>query len=188
MHRSITILLKDTQSKSLLLLDSGEREGAFQASSLFNMLRIAEIIIVFLGVSFAGNLPDTNLTPGSSYKFVTRQDLCGYRFSSSVPNLSLATKNKVFDRYGLSVPVRSLYTIDRLIPKSLGGNNSLQNLWPMRKDSICGPQAKAILGDTLNHWICCGLITISEAQQAITHDWIGIYQKYIQKHNPPHFR
>jgi hypothetical protein len=149
------------------------------------MLRITEIIIICACVIFAGNLPDTNLTPGSSYKFVTLSDLCNQWYEKSVPNLSSNTKNRVFDRYGISIPVRASYVIDRLIPKSLGGNNSLQNLWPMRKDPIYNSQAKIVLGDTLNHLVCYGRLTIAEAQAIISRNWIEAYQEYVQKNDSP---
>jgi hypothetical protein len=80
--------------------------------------------------------PDGGMTPGT-YCTPNSVDFHEYRYQERIPycrrNVSSATKQRVYDAYG--IPSRSRgsaggYTIDHLIPLSIGGDNSEDNLWP----------------------------------------------------------
>src|SRR5690606_24877032 len=43
------------------------------------------------------------------------------------------TKAQIYEMYGVPAKERRRYTIDHFIPLSIGGNNSMENLWPEHK-------------------------------------------------------
>jgi hypothetical protein len=123
-------------------------------------------------------LPNSSLTPGSFYIFVSRADICREWYISSVPRISFATKKKVMQRYNLPIDHLSEYTIDRLIPAELGGNNSFQNLWPEKKDL---KRFKDELGNKLGYMVCNRRLALIDAQKEISINWIKAYKKYVRE-------
>jgi hypothetical protein len=57
-----------------------------------------------------------------------------YRYRERIPycrrSVSSALKARVYESYGIPEAERGNYTIDHLIPLSIGGSNSERNLWP----------------------------------------------------------
>src|SRR4029450_8073014 len=104
-------------------------------------LAAAAGLVVVNGLSTAvalptkpGPLPDSTRTPGAISEKVTQenigQTICGSGYTKTVRKVSAKTKAKVYAAYKVPKKDRSKYTIDHLIPVSLGGNNSTKNLWP----------------------------------------------------------
>jgi hypothetical protein len=60
------------------------------------------------------------------------------RYSQKIPycvrNVETDLKNHLYDLYKVPVKCRDRYTIDHIIPLSIGGDNSAQNLWPEHKN------------------------------------------------------
>lgn len=56
------------------------------------------------------------------------------RYKAKVPycrrNVDSDLKRRLYDRYEIPENCRGRYTIDHIIPLSIGGDNSPQNLWP----------------------------------------------------------
>ena len=81
-------------------------------------------------------VPDASISPGD---ICTTNDLDfqEYRYKESIPycerNVSYQTKTLIYDKYYISIEERGQYTIDHLIPLSIGGSNSELNLWPEHK-------------------------------------------------------
>lgn len=48
-------------------------------------------------------------------------------------NVTRARRTKIYDDYGIPEKCRERYTVDHLIPLSIGGSNSDLNLWPEHK-------------------------------------------------------
>lgn len=101
---------------------------------------VRKFIAVILWSSFAIAYPTTpnkNATPGQLCTEDDR-DFSEYRYEESIAycsrNVSSATKKKIYESYRIPQSERSDYTIDHLIPLSIGGNNSPRNLWPEHKD------------------------------------------------------
>jgi hypothetical protein len=63
----------------------------------------------------------------------------------------------------------------------LGGTNDIKNLWPEPYAGIeWHAKLKDALENRLHKLICDGTVTPQEAQEAISHDWISAYKKYIE--------
>ena len=104
--------------------------GLFLASVLFSTLS-------FAGIQFPTN-PDPNMTPGALCtdptikRYAEQIDYCNRAVST-------ATKNAVIKSYDqqLGFQIESMnrqdFKIDHFIPLSIGGANSVLNLWPQHK-------------------------------------------------------
>ncbi|CAB4243682.1 conserved exported protein of unknown function [Methylacidimicrobium sp. AP8] len=124
-------------------------------------------------------LPDPQLTPGDTFP-VSRSDVCTPGYAKKVRDVPWEEKREVLRRYGIPLADRRDYEIDHLIPLSLGGSNSIRNLWPQsRKTQPWNARKKDFLEDRLHKLVCSGKVDLAEAQKAIATDWIEAYRKYI---------
>jgi hypothetical protein len=136
-------------------------------------------------------LPDATLTPGKANVLATESSLCAVTFrTGSVRNVTTATKNKVFANY--KVKNHTGYCginaegceVDHLISLELGGTNDVANLWPQSYVEIPGQghwdaHKKDALENRLHAMVCTGKISLPQAQQEISTDWIKAYKKYV---------
>jgi len=64
-------------------------------------------------------------------------DYVGLRYQEKVPycerNVSTKIKSDIYALYNIPEKCRKYYTVDHIIPLSLGGDNSAENLWPEHK-------------------------------------------------------
>ncbi len=80
--------------------------------------------------------PDVELTPGKLCSYSDpdfeywRPAGNGNHYAYCERNVSWETKQYVYDLYGIPENDRRQYIIDHLIPLSVGGSNSISNLWP----------------------------------------------------------
>ncbi len=123
------------------------------------------------------HLPDKKLTPGDSLR-VSKDDLCKAEYTGPADKLTMALKRQVFDRYGVS-PNALGYNVDHLIPVSLGGSNSLKNLWPQPLSDKWHYQMKNRLEKRLRKMVCSGQLDLEKAQVEIAADWVSAYERYI---------
>lgn len=136
-------------------------------------------------------LPNKQMTPGSAYPDVTSKQLCanlgtystgdGAEYVSnpylrSVRDPGPETKIRIFATYDI-VTNRPDYQFDRLIPKSLGGNNEDANLWPLPL-GVKGASAKNSLERKLFDLVCHNELDLKVAQRAMATDWWAAYKKY----------
>lgn len=81
--------------------------------------------------------PNDKMTPGERCNDEDA-DFSEYRYAEEIPycarNVSGGTKKTVYESYGVGESERKQYTIDHLIPLSLGGSNHRVNLWPEHKE------------------------------------------------------
>jgi len=80
--------------------------------------------------------PDRNVSPGDVCT-ESSEDFQEHRYEEQIPycvrNVATETKGQVYEEYHVSVESRGDYTIDHIIPLSIGGSNKMSNLWPEHK-------------------------------------------------------
>jgi len=123
--------------------------------------------------------PDPELTPGDVFD-VTIHDVCKPGYAKKVRAVPKSLRDQAYERYGITFQRRGDYQLDHLIPLSLGGSNSVRNLWPQPRDaSPWDARAKDALEARLRKLVCTGQVDLRTAQHALATDWIGAYQQYV---------
>ena len=114
-------------------------------------------------------LPNRKLTPGK----LARSD-------AERGGVTEAMERKVFDRYGIPWTRRAEFKVDHLIPLELGGADHIQNLWPQSlKIKPYGARRKEILTQHLLTRIAAGQMTLAQAQEQISEDWIDCFIDHL---------
>lgn len=92
-------------------------------------------LIFALLVSYPA-IPNANTTPGN---LCTKSDadFAEYRYAEHIPycdrHVTTGTKRAIYEAYGIPKEDQANYTIDHLIPLSIGGSNDRKNLWTEHK-------------------------------------------------------
>jgi len=86
-------------------------------------------------------LPDPELTPGDTFD-VTAQDVCVAGYAKKVRAVPAWLKSQTYAEYGITQYKTGDYEVDHLIPLSLGGSNSIRNLWPQSSLWRCAAVAE----------------------------------------------
>ncbi len=120
-------------------------------------------------------LPDSACTPGAIVVDATKNDICRPGYSFLARNVSEATKNKVFEEYGVISRSKGEYEVDHLVSLELGGSNDISNLWPEKASPTPGFHQKDTLENELHRKVCSGVISLSVAQKEIARNWILLY-------------
>jgi hypothetical protein len=129
-------------------------------------------------------LPDSRCTPGAVNPEVTQDNIhstiCvpGYTKTIRPPtSYTNPLKTKLMDSYGLdgSDPAtRENFELDHLIALTVGGNpTSVSNLWPEPYNIQHNAHVKDKFEFYLNKQVCSGLMSLSDAQRALSEDWIA---------------
>lgn len=114
-------------------------------------------------------LPNPKLTPGR----VAQSD-------KDKGGVTIAVEQKVFARYRLPWSRRPQFKIDHLIPRELGGADTLDNLWPQSvRAKPYGADRKELLTEVLLSRIAKGQITLAQAQEQIRKDWIDAFIDHV---------
>ena len=114
-------------------------------------------------------LPNPKLTPGR----VARAD-------KERSGVTPAMERKVFARYRLPWSRRGEFKIDHLIPRELGGADTIDNLWPQSvRVRPYGADRKELLTEVLLARIAKGQITLAQAQEEIRRDWIDAFIDHV---------
>ncbi|SMF94244.1 hypothetical protein SAMN02949497_1553 [Methylomagnum ishizawai] len=155
-------------------------------------MKIAPILALalFASTAGAGDLPDLNITPGSTDPEVTeanlKESICkvthftwteGHMPPASFLN-SIAQQE--IKQYGYTDENAKHYQMDHLIPLSLGGNpTDPKNIWPQVLVTKWSARRKDFLEQTLHDKVCKGEVGLKVAQEEIRTNWIEAYKKYI---------
>ena len=97
----------------------------------------AALVYLIANTVFAFPLtPDPQRSPGSLCHRGD-PDYSEDRYVERIPycsrNVSTVTKKSIYRVYRIPSRCQNRYTIDHLIPLSIGGDNSIRNLWPEHK-------------------------------------------------------
>ena len=129
-------------------------------------------------------LPDSKLTPGDTFN-VTAQDVCVSGYAKKVRAVPAWLKRQAYAEYGITEYKPGDYEVDHLIPLSLGGSNSIRNLWPQStKTSPWNSYVKDALERKLHNLVCVGQLDLKTAQREIASNWIDAYRKYLGEPPP----
>lgn len=116
-----------------------------------------------------GLLPNRKLTPGR----VAQRD-------KDRAGVTEAMEQKVFARYHLPWTSRAAFKIDHLVPRELGGADTVDNLWPQSLTARpYGPDRKELLAEVLRLKIARGQMPLAEAQEQIRNDWIDAFVDHV---------
>ena len=135
--------------------------------------------------AIAADLPDRTLTPGVARPGITAADLCPVAHTPALRNVPESEKLAVYKSYGILphqgyCAVAEGCEVDHLISLEIGGANDQANLWPEPyTGTIWSAHVKDKLENKLHALVCSGTITLTDAQTAISTDWIAAYKKYI---------
>jgi len=114
-------------------------------------------------------LPNPKLTPGR----VAERD-------KDRRGVSVRMEQKVFARYRLPWVRRGEFKIDHLIPRELGGADTLDNLWPQSvRTKPYGADRKELLTEVLLQKVRAGRMTVEQAREEIRRDWIDAFIDHL---------
>ncbi len=133
-------------------------------------------------------LPDLLCTPGVTDSRVTQENIkdtiCKSGYTKTVrPPVTVTSKIKeqTMKDYGFT-DSPSNYELDHLISLELGGSpDDVKNLFPEPYNIELGATKKDTVENYLHAQVCSGLLTLKEAQKAISENWVLVYQTNIVK-------
>jgi hypothetical protein len=122
----------------------------------------AVIVLAALAMAFASpaaaadlTAPDPSLTPGAVIS-TDRETACTFRSTPRLYQTGRAAyfdqARQTFERYGIAYDRHRDFELDHLIPRCLGGADSVSNLWPE-------PLAEATVKDAAEARICRAVCT-----------------------------
>jgi hypothetical protein len=136
-----------------------------------NWLIALSAIFVFTTNALAQEalVPNSKRTPGR----VAKRD-------KERGGVTLAMEKKVFSRYRLPWSRRAEFKIDHLIPVELGGADTVDNLWPQNLSAKpYSADRKELLTEMLLARIRAGQMTLAQAQEQISRDWIDAFIDHV---------
>jgi hypothetical protein len=108
-------------------------------SGILSILRALAFLLFLAQVIVAEQptpiLPNPKQTPGDTFD-ITAQDVCVPDYAKKVRAVPAWLKRQAYAEYGITQYKTSDYEVDHLIPLSLGGSNSIRNLWPQSTKNI----------------------------------------------------
>jgi hypothetical protein len=129
------------------------------------------------GCKAHGGLPDSACTPGAILSTGTKAAICQSGYASSVRNVPTSEKDQDYAEYGIAHHSPGQYEVDHLVSLELGGSNDIANLWPELASPTPGFHQKDQVENYLHDQVCSGAISLSEAQNEIATNWLGVYQR-----------
>ena len=153
----------------------------------------ASLIWVSLIAGEAGGrtLPDSFKTPGATNPNVTQANIkrtvCKSGWTDTIrppSSYTTALKRQQIMEYGYRNKKLGSYEEDHLISLQLGGDpHDPQNLWPQAYAGKCGARVKDVIETALKRLVCAKKppLTLVEAQQMISRDWVAAYSQYVRE-------
>jgi len=137
-------------------------------------------------------LPDPAVTNGA-VRIDSKVTVCTTKWGKDERHVTQAMKDQAYAQYGTAPgkgvcafkthtgkngqPVKEGCEVDHLISRELGGDDTVDNLWPQPYTQHPGAHEKDWLENDLHKEVCAGTITLEDAQQEIKTDWYAAYLK-----------
>jgi hypothetical protein len=112
---------------------------------------------------------------------MTTARLCAPGFTTKTTRtVTEAEKQAVYAEYGVPYPQPlGSVEVDHLIPLTIGGSNSIGNLWLEPATPLPGFHQKDILEVRLHALVCSGQMTLAVAQHKVASDWVTTYRENV---------
>lgn len=130
------------------------------------MRRVLLLLCLFASTLTAAEyppIPDSTMSPGELCT-EDNPDFKELRYGEKIPyctrNVSYEQRQAIYDAYGIPKEDRKQYTIDHLLPLSIGGSNHPRNLWPEHQEV---KKSRANFETELYRRISTGAITQEQA-------------------------
>lgn len=150
------------------------------AASYHGSAFVALVLAVLIGsVSLSAQLPDPTLTPGV-VRPLSKAAICGTKWGKDRRHVTLAMKKQVFASYGIPWSQHAKFEVDHKLPRELGGADDVANLWPQPWAGRWNAHLKDRLENKLHRLLCAGTITLTDAQTAISGDWVAAYARFVR--------
>src|SRR5882724_8810705 len=140
-------------------------------------------------------LPDSFKTPGATNPDVSQSNIkrtiCKSGWTDTIrppSSYTTALKRQQIMEYGYRNKKLGSYEEDHLISLQLGGDpHDPQNLWPQAYAGKCGARVKDVIETALKRLVCDPKppLTLVEAQQMISQDWVAAYTRFVREINCP---
>lgn len=120
----------------------------------------------------AQTMPDPALTPGV-VRYLSRSQVCAIRWGRDRRYVTQKMLREVAAAYHVPWERRGEYEFDHLIPRALGGDDKVANLWaqPLQE----AKRLKDPLEVKLHRLVCSGQLSLNDAQEEIRRDWQASY-------------
>ena len=123
--------------------------------------------------------PNPQLTPGSTMP-VALEDLCAPDTPRVAQPIPAAVQHRVFASYGADPARADAYELDHLVTPELGGASATENLWPQPfQGTAWNAYVKDELEQLFHQRVCAGTMTLRQAQQELSGDWIAAYKHHF---------
>lgn len=131
-----------------------------------------------LAVVLALAAPNLAVTPGV-VRPLSLAVICATAWGRDVRHVTDAKRQAAFARYGVPWADRAHYETDHVIPRSLGGADAVDNLWPQPLAEA--RQLKDVLEVKLSRLVCDPRsgVSLAEARTALRGDWRVAYRHYM---------
>lgn len=116
------------------------------------------------------HMPDPDLTPGEAHADMKPAELAAY--VKTPRKVSDSMKQKVFEAYGIVKHRPGEFEVDHLIPRELGGKDTLANLWPQSYHGQLNAHDKDRLENFLHAQVVKGKLSLKEAQEDMADNWV----------------
>ncbi len=91
-------------------------------------------------------------------------------------------KKAVYNSYGIKHHIKGEYEVDHLVALELGGSNDITNLWPEPYHGSMNAHEKDKAENAAHKAVCAGRITLREAQEQMSKDWVVLYRRLVEEH------
>lgn len=129
-------------------------------------------------------VPNPSLTPGA-VRAIAFAEVCSASDDDLDPTVPAQVQQVVFAEYHVPQQQRGReFQVDYLINPQLGGTAEVKNLWPQPYTTVWNAQTKDMLEKRLYARVCSGQLSLEQAQQALSSDWIASYQREFKTKTP----